>query len=65
MTYLRNLFFSLSRDTALLIRNRPFYYPDFTNDLHYECEIVYRICKAGKHIGPKFARSYYDAIALE
>jgi len=56
--------FFIKPDTALLIRNRPFYYPDFTSDLHYECEIVYRICKTGKHISPNFAHTYYDAIAM-
>jgi acylpyruvate hydrolase len=56
--------FFIKPDTALLIRNRPFYYPEFTSDLHYECEIVYRICKVGKHISPSFAHTYYDAIAL-
>ncbi|MBK7028529.1 MAG: fumarylacetoacetate hydrolase family protein [Bacteroidales bacterium] len=56
--------FFLKPDTALLIRNRPFYYPEFTSDLHYECEIVYRICKVGKHISPAFAHTYYDAVAL-
>lgn len=56
--------FFMKPDTALLIRNRPFYYPDFTSDLHYECELVYRICKVGKHISPNFAHTYYDAIAL-
>jgi acylpyruvate hydrolase len=56
--------FFIKPDTALLIRNRPFYYPDFTSDLHYECEIVYRICKVGKAISPKFAHTYYDAIAM-
>jgi acylpyruvate hydrolase len=56
--------FFIKPDTALLIRNRPFYYPEFTHDLHYECEIVYRICKVGKHIPHKFASSYYDAIAI-
>jgi 2-keto-4-pentenoate hydratase/2-oxohepta-3-ene-1,7-dioic acid hydratase in catechol pathway len=56
--------FFIKPDTALLIRNRPFYYPEFTNDLHYECEIVYRICKVGRHIGEKFAHNYYDAIGL-
>ncbi|NVO18130.1 MAG: fumarylacetoacetate hydrolase family protein [Bacteroidetes bacterium] len=56
--------FFIKPDTALLIRNRPFYYPDFTKDLHYECEIVYRVCKVGKHISPKFALTYIDAVAL-
>ena len=56
--------FFMKPDTALLIRNRPFYYPDFTKDLHYECELVYRICKVGKHIPEQFAHTYYDAIAV-
>lgn len=51
-------------DTALLIRNRPFYIPDFTKELHYETELVLRICKVGKNIEPKFAESYYDAVTL-
>lgn len=56
--------FFLKPDTALLIRNRPFFYPEFTSDLHYECEIVLRIHKLGKHISEKFAHTYFDAIAL-
>jgi len=56
--------FFIKPDTALLIRNRPFYYPEFTHDLHYECELVFRICKVGRHISPKFAHTYYDALAL-
>jgi 2-keto-4-pentenoate hydratase/2-oxohepta-3-ene-1,7-dioic acid hydratase in catechol pathway len=50
--------------TALLQNNQPFYYPDFTEDLHYECELVLRVCKNGKHIQEKFARNYYDAISV-
>jgi len=56
--------FFIKPDTALLIRNRPFYYPDFTTDLHYECELVFRICKLGRHINEKYAHSYYDAVGL-
>lgn len=56
--------FFLKPDTALLIRNRPFFYPDFTSNLHYECEIVLRINKVGKHIQEKFAISYIDAIGI-
>ncbi|MBL7764714.1 MAG: fumarylacetoacetate hydrolase family protein [Chitinophagaceae bacterium] len=48
--------------TALLTDNKPFYYPNFTKDLHYECEIVLRICKNGKSVREKFASGYYDAI---
>lgn len=51
-------------DTALLKDNAPFYLPDFTKDLHYECEVVLRVCKAGKHIGEAFAHSYYDQVTL-
>ncbi len=51
-------------DTALLLRNRPFYIPDFTHNLHYETELVLRIGKVGKNIAPKFALSYVDALTL-
>jgi len=50
--------------TALLTDNKPFYYPNFTKDLHYECEIVLRICKNGKAVQPKFASTYYDAVTV-
>jgi 2-keto-4-pentenoate hydratase/2-oxohepta-3-ene-1,7-dioic acid hydratase in catechol pathway len=49
---------------ALLTDNKPFYYPNITKDLHYECEIVLRICKNGKAIEKKFASKYYDAITV-
>lgn len=49
---------------ALLQNNHPFYYPDFTDNLHYECELVLRVCKNGKHIQEKFADKYYDAISV-
>lgn len=48
--------------SALLQSHTPFYYPEFTNELHYECELVLRICKNGKYIQDKFAGKYYDAI---
>lgn len=51
-------------DTALLKDGEPFYYPDFTKDLHHEIEIVLKISKAGKHIDQKFAHKYYDEIGL-
>ena len=50
--------------TALLIENRDFYYPDFTKDLHYEAEIVLRVCRNGRSINPKFARKYINKISL-
>ena len=51
-------------ETALLQRNRPFYYPSFSNDIHHEVEIVLKICKAGKNIDEKFAHTYYDEIGI-
>ncbi|WP_437919124.1 fumarylacetoacetate hydrolase family protein [Sphingobacterium sp. LRF_L2] len=51
-------------DTALLKDNKDFYYPEFSNDVHYEVEVVIRICNEGKHVSPKFAHKYYDAIGL-
>ncbi len=50
--------------SALLINNRPFYYPDFTRDLHYEVEVVLKITKNGRHVQPEFAGSYYGEIGL-
>lgn len=51
-------------DTALLKNNEPFYYPEYTKDIHHEVELVLRICKEGKYIEEKFAQNYFDAIAL-
>ncbi|MEI7723765.1 MAG: fumarylacetoacetate hydrolase family protein [Bacteroidota bacterium] len=56
--------FFLKPDTALLIRNRPFYYPSFSNNIHYEVELVLKICKVGKNIQKKFASTYYDEIGI-
>jgi len=56
--------FFLKPDTALLIRNRPFYYPSFSTNIHYEIELVLKICKTGKNIQEKFAGSYYNEIGI-
>jgi acylpyruvate hydrolase len=50
--------------TALLLDGKPLFYPEFSTDLHYECELVIRLSKNGKHIQEKFARKYYNAISL-
>ena len=50
--------------TALLKDGQAFFYPDFTNDLHYEGEIVLRIGKNGKKIQEKFANKYIDAFTI-
>lgn len=56
--------FFLKPDTALLIRNRPFYYPSFSHDIHYEAELVLKICKVGKNIQKKFAQTYFNEIGI-
>lgn len=50
--------------TALLLHNKPFYYPDFSQNIHYELELVVKMLKNGKGISPKRAREYYDSVAL-
>lgn len=50
--------------SALLVKNKPMYIPDFTNNLHFEAEIVLKICKNGKHVQPAFAKKYYKEIAF-
>ncbi len=49
---------------ALLQPHTPFYYPEFTNELHYECELVLRICKNGKYIQERHANAYYNGITV-
>ena len=56
--------FFLKPDTALLRNNDPFYIPAFSNEVHYECELVVRINKLGKNIAPRFAHRYYDAVTV-
>jgi len=51
-------------DTALLKDNKPFYHPDFSQDVHHEIELVLKVCKEGKHVSEKFASAYYDEIGL-
>jgi acylpyruvate hydrolase len=51
-------------DTALLKDNQPFYYPDFSKEVHHELELVIKISKSGKHIQPQFAHKYYDEVGI-
>lgn len=50
--------------SALLQAHTPFYYPEFTNELNYECELVLRICKNGKYIQERHASNYYNGITV-
>jgi 2-keto-4-pentenoate hydratase/2-oxohepta-3-ene-1,7-dioic acid hydratase in catechol pathway len=54
----------LKPDTSILLKKQPFFIPDFSNDVHYEVEILIKINKVGKHIDKKFAHKYYDEIGL-
>ena len=51
-------------DTALLRNNDPFYIPDFSREVHYECELVVRINRVGRAISERFAHRYYDEVGL-
>lgn len=50
--------------TALLQGSGTFYYPQFSNELHYEAELVLQICKNGKYISQKHANKYYNQITV-
>jgi 2-keto-4-pentenoate hydratase/2-oxohepta-3-ene-1,7-dioic acid hydratase in catechol pathway len=51
-------------DTAILLKKQPFFIPPFSEDVHYEAELLVRINRVGKHIQKKFAHKYYDQIGL-
>ena len=50
--------------TALLTGRKPFFHPEFSNDIHYECELVLRVCRNGKAVEEQYAHRYYDQIGL-
>ncbi len=54
----------LKPDSAILPRKNPFFIPTFSNDVHYEVEVLVKINKVGKHIETKFAHKYYDEVGL-
>lgn len=56
--------FFMKPDSSLLRNNDPFYIPDWTNDVHYEIELVLRVSRLGKAIEKKFAHRYYNQIGL-
>ncbi len=56
--------FFLKPDSALVIENRPFFYPDFSTNVHHELEVVIRIDRLGRSIEEKFAGRYFSEIAL-
>ncbi|SDI02436.1 fumarylacetoacetate hydrolase family protein [Winogradskyella thalassocola] len=54
----------LKPDTSILLKKQPFFIPDFSDDVHYEVEVLVKINKVGKYIDKKFAHKYYDEIGL-
>lgn len=56
--------FFMKPDSALVISNRPFFYPDFSNDVHHELELVIRIDRLGRSIEEKYAHKYFSEIGL-
>lgn len=51
-------------DTALVKGNKPFFYPDFSTDIHHELEIVIKICRVGKNISESFASRYFEELSV-
>ncbi len=56
--------FFMKPDSALLKDNKPFFLPDFSNEIHHEIELIIKISRLGKNIEAKFAHRYYDEIGL-
>ncbi|GLB48972.1 fumarylacetoacetate hydrolase family protein [Neptunitalea lumnitzerae] len=54
----------IKADSAVLPKQQDFYIPEFSDDVHYEVEVLVKIHKVGKHISEKFAHKYYDEIGL-
>ncbi|WP_179351789.1 fumarylacetoacetate hydrolase family protein [Winogradskyella vidalii] len=54
----------LKPDTSILLKKQPFFIPDFSDNVHYEVEVLVKINKVGKYIDKKFAHKYYDDIGL-
>ena len=54
----------LKPETAIPLKNEPFFYPEFSKDVHYEVEILVKISRTGKNIEEKFANKYYDEIGI-
>ena len=50
--------------SALLVNGKPFYYPEFTQDIHYEVELVLKVGKNGRHVQPEFALDYIQEVGL-
>ncbi len=54
----------LKPDSSIILNNKPFFIPDFSQNIHYELELIIKISRLGKHIQEKFSPKYYDFIGL-
>ena len=54
----------LKPDSAILLKNQPFYIPEFSDNIQYEVELIVKINRVGKYIAPDYAAKYYDQIGL-
>ena len=50
--------------SALLVNDKPFYYPEFSQEINYELEVVIKICRNGRHVQAEFAHRYYEEVAI-
>ena len=60
----KELIFFLKPETAIPIRQQPFFIPDFSKEIHHEIEIIIKVNKTGKHIQEKFANKYFNEISI-
>ena len=60
----KELLFFLKPETAVPLKNQPFFIPDFSQEIHHEIELVIKINNTGKHIQEKFAHKYYNELTL-
>ena len=54
----------LKPDSSIILNNKPFFIPNFSQNIHYELELIIKISRLGKHIEEKFSHKYYDFIGL-
>lgn len=56
--------FFMKHENSIVRNNKPFFYPDFSKEIHHELEIVVKFSKVGKSIERRYANTYFDEIGL-
>lgn len=54
----------LKPDSAIIKNNKPFFIPDFSDEIDYEAEVVLKICRLGKGISSRYAHRYFDEVTI-